>query len=132
MKKLMFVLGACLAAAGCGAVDEGAETEISLDGKEDRLGNRFVDKFGGVLHFDDQVSTAALPSAGYKVGFTFRATAGSESKVVARVSGGKAPATLKVYGPKNARTGSYPYVGTARVYDETGRDGVKTSVSVWY
>jgi hypothetical protein len=122
MKTILFVFSACLVAAGCDApAEQISEEEISLlPGKEDRLGNRSVDTFGGVLHYDDAAHSVDLPTAGYKAGFTFRAVAGKEFKLSARVSGGKASATLKLYGPKSARTGNYPYVATASTYDEGG------------
>jgi hypothetical protein len=126
MRNLTIVLGTCLVAAGCGApADDSAEAPISLEaGKDDLLGNRHIDQFAGVLHFDDQGHDEALPRAGYKLGYTFRAHAGKSFKLWSRLDGGDRPSTtLKLYGPR-ASDGRYPYVAAGKVVQDGGRASV--------
>lgn len=113
-KFLLFFAMTMALGCGPGEMDEdlAAQEPISLDSiKADRLGNRRIDRFGGVLHFDDQAHLAAIEAPYYKVGFTFRAVARNEFKLWARDAqlGGSLHTTIRLYGPKG-RDGRYPYI----------------------
>jgi hypothetical protein len=118
----LVVLVTCLAAACSDLEDETlSDDSIALDGaKDDRIGNRTVNEFGGVLFFDDTAHAAEIQEAYYKVGFTLRAKAGLEFKIWARDAneGGRLPTSISLYGPKQ-RDGRYPFVKRSRTLQNT-------------
>lgn len=122
LRNVLVVFAAVTVAMGCGAEgapEEELAEEMTLElGKEDRIGNRYLNEFAGVLHFDDQAHAAQLPRPGYKVGYTFRAVRGNEFKIWSRAENADYPTTIALYGPKNARTGSYPLVARGRTVRE--------------
>ncbi len=104
-------------ALGCGgddsSIDDSASAgeSISLEAsKDDRVGNRYIDRFGGTLAYGADAKVADIPVRYYTVGYTLRASAGHELKVSAvGHDSASLDTVLRLYGPQT-RGGGFPFV----------------------